>query len=294
MVINMNFISWEISAISLLPAIALCIYIYLKDKIEKEPIGLLLLLFGLGAVSYIPTLQLEKVIMGLIDGLFKNEISFSADGLLRYSSEGAMVLHKFLCAFTAIAITEICVKWGILFIGTRNNKHFNYLFDGIVYSVFISLGFAAAENIRYAWINGWDTLVLRALSSIPCHLITGIIMGYFYTIWNSYKKAKHMEESCISQGTLKEEKIKSPVSKLVLSVVIPFAVTGIYAFAASIDSRIINTVFYFIIFFMYGISFVGVEKIASKDKSSDKFSMKILREHHPEADNSNLTFTDEK
>ena len=39
---------------ALLPAIALCSYIFAKDRVEKEPIGLLLLLFGLGAVSCYP------------------------------------------------------------------------------------------------------------------------------------------------------------------------------------------------------------------------------------------------
>ena len=278
----MSFVSWEIALIALLPAIILCGYIYCKDRIEKEPIGLLLLLFGLGAIAYIPTLMLEKVVLGAIDGLFENKITFSADGVMRYSSYGVMILHKFLNAFIGFAFLEIGVKWSILFFSTRKNKNFNYLFDGIVYSVFISLGFAAVENIRFAWINGWEMLVLRSLASIPCHLIAGIIMGYFYTLWNAYEKAKQMEESYVVQGVVSEERLKTPVTKLVLSMVIPMIVNGIYIFAGAIDSRIINSIFYFVVFFMYGVTFVGVEKIAAKDKSSIKFSRKILQDKHPE------------
>jgi len=280
----MNFLSWEISVIALLPAIVLCGYIYCKDKIEKEPIGLLLILFGFGAISYIPALMLEKFVLSGIDNIFENAISFSADGMTRYSSEGVMVLNKILTAFIGVALIEICLKWIILFVGTRNNKHLNYLFDGIVYSVFVSLGFAAAENIRFAWVNGWDMLVLRSLSSIPGHLIAGIIIGYYYTLWNTHKKAKQMEENLILQGGINEERLNYPATKLIFSGLIPFFVTGIYIFAGTIDSIIINTVFYFVVFFMYGISFVGVEKIAAKDKSSIKFSNKILQEKHPEID----------
>ena len=30
---------------------------------------------------------------------------------------------------------------------------------------------AAAENVVYAWMNGWDTLLLRSVSSVPAHLL---------------------------------------------------------------------------------------------------------------------------
>ena len=47
---------------ALLPAIVLCVYIFKKDRVEKEPIGLLLLLFGLGAVSCFPVAFVEGVV----------------------------------------------------------------------------------------------------------------------------------------------------------------------------------------------------------------------------------------
>jgi len=45
---------------------------------------------------------------------------------------------------------------------------------------------------------------------------------------------------------------------------------------------------------MYGVSFVGVEKIASRDKSSEKFSKKLLQEKHPEIDPSVGTSVDKE
>lgn len=280
----MEFISWEISIITLLPSLFLCGFIYYKDRIEKEPIGLLALLFVIGAALYYPSFMGEKLILGGIDSLFADAISVSATGTVTYSSTTLMLLHKFLCAFIGFALIEVCVKWGILFLCTRNNKHFNYLFDGIVYSVFISLGFATVENLRYAWVNGWDTLVLRSVSSLPCHLIVGIIMGYFYSMWNAYRKAKKLEDECIEKGIITEERIKRHVGNFASSLLVPYAISAVYVFASTIDSRIVNTLFYFVIFSIYGISFITVDRIASKDSASDKFSKRIFFKKHPELD----------
>ena len=46
---------------ALLPAITLCVYIYIKDRAEKEPIGLLLGLLGLGCVICLPAALLETI-----------------------------------------------------------------------------------------------------------------------------------------------------------------------------------------------------------------------------------------
>ena len=35
---------------ALIPAVVLLVYIYIKDRVEKEPFGLLMLLLGMGAV----------------------------------------------------------------------------------------------------------------------------------------------------------------------------------------------------------------------------------------------------
>ena len=41
------------------------------------------------------------------------------------------------------------------------DPNFNYRFDGIVYAVFVSLGFAAFENISYVVGYGLTTAVAR-------------------------------------------------------------------------------------------------------------------------------------
>jgi RsiW-degrading membrane proteinase PrsW (M82 family) len=46
-------------ALAIAPGIAICIFIYLKDKYNREPVGLLLLSFILGMVSVIPAAIIE-------------------------------------------------------------------------------------------------------------------------------------------------------------------------------------------------------------------------------------------
>ena len=52
---------------ALVPGVALLIYIYKKDRTEKEPVSLLVKLLILGAVICWPAAMLEDVI---IDGIF--------------------------------------------------------------------------------------------------------------------------------------------------------------------------------------------------------------------------------
>lgn len=280
----MHYVSLEISLIALLPALFLCGYIYYKDRIEREPIGLLALLFCAGAVVCLPVLLLEKWISGIIDLLFAGQITFSADGVRQYSSQAASALHKILCAFIAVALVEVGVKWCILYFCTYKNKHFNYLFDGIVYSVFISLGFAAVENVRFAWINGWDTLLLHSLASVPCHLFVGILMGYYYTIWKAHRNADKQEEVLLARGVITGEKFKTTAHRLLLSLLVPMLASGVCMAASSVDSAALNTLFYFFVFMLYGMSFIGIDKIASRDSAAGRFSTKLVQKMHPEAD----------
>ena len=52
---------------ALLPAMILMLYVYHQDKVEKEPFGLLLALFGYGMLSCVPASILEDVFGALLD-----------------------------------------------------------------------------------------------------------------------------------------------------------------------------------------------------------------------------------
>ena len=69
------------------------------------------------------------------------------------------------------------VKYRVLLRRTWNEPHFNHRFDGVVYGVFVSLGFAAVENVLYVLTSGFSTAVVRAIFSIPGHAMFGVVMG---------------------------------------------------------------------------------------------------------------------
>ena len=55
---------------ALIPAVALCIYIFKKDRVEKEPIGLLLGLLFLGGLICFPAAEIEGVLFDIFDMIF--------------------------------------------------------------------------------------------------------------------------------------------------------------------------------------------------------------------------------
>jgi hypothetical protein len=46
-------------------------------------------------------------------------------------------------------------------------SYFSQKFDGIVYAVFVSMGFAAIENIMYVFDYGYQTGLVRAFTAVP-------------------------------------------------------------------------------------------------------------------------------
>ena len=83
-----------------------------------------------------------------------------------------------LAALVAIVLES--VFGGILKKFSWNNPEFNYMFDGIVYAVAVSLGFAAFENVFYVFQYGLTVAVSRALLAVPAHTAFAVYMGSFY------------------------------------------------------------------------------------------------------------------
>lgn len=147
---------------ALLPAIALMIYVYKKDAAEKEPLGLIAKLFVLGMIA--------GPLAGFVESvLFEVFESIIPAGTL-------LLVLKF---FVGVAAVEEGFKY--LFLNTvRKNPNFNYMFDGIVYSVAVALGFAALENVMYVFMGGLEVAAMRAIFSVPGHCADGVVMGCFF------------------------------------------------------------------------------------------------------------------
>lgn len=153
----------ELLLLAIAPVTIVILYIYFKDKFEKEPVGFLFKNFLLGAtVSIIITAILGSVGGWLIP--LTNKIS---------------VIQQFLQAFIVVALVEEFSKYIIVRFYAQRNKEFNEPFDGIVYAVMVSMGFAALENVLYVFQYGFATGVTRAFTAVPAHATFGILMGYF-------------------------------------------------------------------------------------------------------------------
>lgn len=149
---------------AVLPAAFLLRYIYIHDRIDKEPAGLLAVLFMLGVVSALCAGLAERILKSVLE---------------RLVSPGT-VLYTVILAFAVVAMVEEGAKYYFLKRRTWNDRRFNCSFDAIVYAVFVSLGFAAYENILYVFSYGLSTALLRAITAIPAHLSFAVLSGLFY------------------------------------------------------------------------------------------------------------------
>lgn len=149
---------------AVLPAALLMRYIYRKDKVEREPPLLLVSLVGCGILSALASIVLEGIAGKLLNVLV--------------SDRGKV--YTILLAFLVVGAVEEGTKLLLLKWRTWKHPHFNYRFDGVVYAVFVSLGFAAYENIQYVLSFGLSVALPRALLAVPAHMGFAVFMGAFY------------------------------------------------------------------------------------------------------------------
>jgi protease PrsW len=149
--------------IAIAPAVALFLFFYLRDKYRREPIGVLLVTFALGAASLIPAAM----------------TSLSLQKLTGWNSHTPGLLQAFLGAMIIVGLVEEGAKFIVVRFYAYHRPEFDEPYDGIMYSVMAALGFATLENIIYIFSNGAGTGVMRALLAMPSHAFDGVLMGYF-------------------------------------------------------------------------------------------------------------------
>ena len=148
---------------AILPVIVLCYFIYNRDP-HKEPSSILAKMFGRGLLIFFPVLICEIAVSGI----------FVTDDVTD-------IFLIFINTLFGVALIEEFWKWFVVRTQGFNHKEFNEVYDAIVYSVFVSLGFACIENIGYVGNYGLVNAFTRALSAIPGHMYFGVIMGYFFS-----------------------------------------------------------------------------------------------------------------
>ncbi len=187
---------------ALLPVVLILRYVYLLDKNEREPLGFVLKIVLLGAVFSIPCAAVERFMMSLIASAY----------------DPATIDYAWMENTVGVALVEEFSKWLVLMLFVWKNKNFDYRYDGIVYAVSASLGFAALENILYVISYGTGVSIGRAIFAIPGHATFGVFMGY----WLSRAKTFWLDD----------KKIRMRICKL-FALGVPMLIHGFYDFLLS-------------------------------------------------------------
>ena len=219
--------------IAVAPAIGLLFYIYKLDRLEKEPVRLIIRLVGLGIISTFLAVLTERAGMAILERLFDSET----------------VLCRILMYFIVVGLSEEGFKYLVLKISTWKNPEFNCKFDGVVYAVAVSLGFALWENIQYVAAYGVSTALIRAITAVPGHACFGVIMGGWY-------------------GLAKRKQIQGwdSASRLArwLAVIIPTIVHGAYDYIATANAQSIHFIMF--VALMFVVCFFTIKKLSDDDK----------------------------
>jgi len=168
----------KLGVLAVAPVLICLVYMYIRDKYEKEPWRLLAVGVVFGAVLTFAIVRTQGFVAGFmpITGQLGEALYMS---------------------FAVAALVEEGFKFAVLFFLTWRNRELNERVDGIVYAVFISLGFAAVENVLYVFspqMGGLDTALMRAVVSVPAHGLFGVMMGYYFAMakFKPQKRGRHM------------------------------------------------------------------------------------------------------
>ncbi|MCM3766542.1 glutamic-type intramembrane protease PrsW [Neobacillus niacini] len=213
------------------PGLALLSYFYLKDEYDSEPISFVLRTFMYGALLVFPIMFIQHVL----------------------ETEHLLSSHL-VNAFLSTGLLEEFFKWFILFYVVYQHVEFDEPFDGIVYGVAVSLGFATVENIFYLIANGIQHAMARALLPVSSHALFGVIMGFYIG------KAKFTEGNKAKWVTL--------------SLFLPVVLHGSYDFILLSLEHWLFIIFPFMIFLWWlGLRKVKKAKILSANHMKKQYAI---------------------
>ena len=159
---------------------AIALFIYWKDKHEKEPVGVLVMCFIFGVLICFPAGFWNSGVFGI----------FGYD----LDEDNGMVISFFM-AFFVVGLGEELLKYLVVILYAFRKPCFNEPFDGIVYAVMVSLGFAAFENIIYVMEGGIGVAIMRMFTAVPMHAAFAVIMGYYIGLSKYYHGSARTEKS---------------------------------------------------------------------------------------------------
>jgi RsiW-degrading membrane proteinase PrsW (M82 family) len=145
--------------LSIFPGIFIMAVIYNLDEFDKEPLWLLAIAFIFGAINLHLDVDLLEYFLKFIN-IENSFISIGGEAL-------------------TVSITEELLKFLVVILILYPNKNFDEPYDGIVYSVFVGMGFATAENLTFVLQGTTSLAILRMFSAVPAHFIFAVLMGYY-------------------------------------------------------------------------------------------------------------------
>ena len=220
---------------AVIPAALLMVKVYHSDRLEKESSGIIWNMITAGVLSTLLALFEERA------GAFVISL---------FAQEGS-VLYNVLLYFGVVACAEESSKYILMKKRSWNSREFNCQYDGLVYAVFTSLGFALWENIEYVLSFGFGTAIIRAVTAIPGHACFGVFMGVFYGAAKKWSNAGYEDRSKICR---------------VLAVIVPVLLHGAYDYIATMGGGGATVIFLVFIAILFTISFIVVKNASKTDR----------------------------
>ncbi len=148
---------------SLVPALALLAVVYFSDR-RREPLPLVLLVFGLGAVAKVATWAAEA----------RASAWTGLDLDAQVAGNAGAVLFVFGFAAPIREASKVAAMW-VAF----RSKYFDEPIDGLVYASSAALGFAMVENALTLRGHpvGW-VWIARTAAALPAHVFFACAWGY--------------------------------------------------------------------------------------------------------------------
>ena len=222
-------------AAAVIPAVVLLVKVYKVDHLDKES----------------PRLLWNLVVRGVIATVFAMLTEWIGEFVLSSFVQEGTVFYNFLLYFIVVAVSEEGFKYLLMKQRTWKDPEFNFQFDGVVYAVFVSLGFALWENISYVLMYGFGTALVRAVTAVPGHACFGVFMGAWYGLSRKYE----------SYGMHSQSKVCRVVA-LLSSIVLH----GCYDFTASIENQNYAWIFVAFVVVMFLVAFRLVKKLSQNDR----------------------------
>lgn len=222
-------------AAAVIPAVVLLVKVYKVDHLDKES----------------PRLLWNLVVRGVIATVFAMLTEWIGEFVLSSFVQEQTVLYNFLLYFIVVAVSEEGFKYLLMKQRTWKDPEFNFQFDGVVYAVFVSLGFALWENISYVLMYGFGTALIRAVTAVPGHACFGVFMGAWYGLAKKY-------ESYGMHSQSKTCRVVALLSSIVLH--------GCYDFTASIENQNYAWIFVAFVVVMFIVAFRLVKKLSQNDR----------------------------